>query len=99
VTISTQIVGNMEGVREGMGRVRLVYSDWRVAVAEWEQLEWRGAGRKKVMDRETREKWEGIQKMSEGSKREEGKETRKGKESGRKKITKKERKRTKERKE
>ena len=34
VTISTQIARNTEGVTEGMERVRLVYSDWRVAVAE-----------------------------------------------------------------
>ena len=89
----------MEGVREGMGRVRLVYSDWRVAVAEWEQLEWRGAGRKKVMDRETREKWEGIQKMSEEIKREEGKGNKKGEGKRKKENNEEGKKRTKERKE
>ena len=39
VTIGTQIVRNTEGVREGIERVRLVYSDWRAAVADWGHLE------------------------------------------------------------
>ena len=80
-TISTQIARNTEVVAEGMERVRLVCSDWRVAVAEWELLGVEvSGGRENNALRNRREtgRLAGIRKMSEESKKGERKENKKG---------------------